>query len=443
LNLKEFLAAVGRYRRTAVLVAGALLAIGLAGILLMPAKYVSTTQLMVSIEGSTTADAYQNDEVVAGRVNSYIALMTSGVVVQRVIDKLGLPLNASDLAAKISATNVPPRTAIIDVAVTDESPARAQQVAATLAHEFISYTEALETPTGEDGQKVHTTVVTDASEPRERSAERVVLGLLAAASAVLMAAVAVWVRTRTDPVIRSGHQAASAAGVPVIGCVTDDLEGYRRLRTRVRSMMNSTKDNDRGRVLVLASAAGELDTMSVASNVGRAMELAGNRSIVLDARLPQPDVGDREPAVADGTDADTTDKTEPNPGPCVDVSSPTNDPAGPDRRAEGFPDTLSVSEWTAKPDQLATKATAEFVDWLRGDYEQVLVPAPPVLLTVTASTVAEYADGVILVVSPGTTKRRDVARAAADLRATGAPLIGLNIGKNADFATITLAQSVT
>ena len=189
-------------------------------ILLAPTKFVSTTQLMVSIEGSTTAAAYQNDEVVAGRINSYIALLTSDVVNQRVIDRLGLPLTAPELAAKVSATNVPPKTAVIDVAVTDESPAQARLLANTLATEFINYAEALETPTGEDGQTVHTTVVTAASEPREQRFERILLGALAAVAALVLGAVAVWIRSRTDPVVRTADRAAAAAGVPVIGCVT-------------------------------------------------------------------------------------------------------------------------------------------------------------------------------------------------------------------------------
>jgi capsular polysaccharide biosynthesis protein len=203
LNLKTFLAAVGRYWKTFVVVTGVVFALGMVWIILTPAKFVSTTQLMVSIAGSTTAAAYQNDEVVAGRVNSYIALLTSDVVSQRVIDKLGLRMTAPELAAKISATNVPPKTAVIDVAVTDESPVRARLLADTLAHEFISYTEALETPTGEDGQKVHTIIVSSASEPRERRAERVILGALAALAALLLGSVAVWIRSLTNPVIRT------------------------------------------------------------------------------------------------------------------------------------------------------------------------------------------------------------------------------------------------
>src|SRR6185312_13010782 len=204
-------------------------------------------------QGSTTASAYQNDDVVAGRVNSYIALLTSDVVSQRVIDKLGLSLTAAELAAEVSATNVPPKTSVIDVAVTDESPEQARRLAETLAREFVSYTDALETPTGEDGQKVHTTVVTAASEPHSRLGERLVLWLLVALTALLLGAVAVWIRSLTDPVVRT----AVAGGVPVIGCVMSaatasagDLEAYRRLRTRLRA----TTGTGGVRVLEIASA---------------------------------------------------------------------------------------------------------------------------------------------------------------------------------------------
>ena len=153
----------------------------------------------MSVSGSTTAAAYQNDEVVAGRVNSYIALLTSDVVSQRVIDKLGLSVTPPELAAQISATNVPPKTSIIDVAVTAESPDRAQTLANTVASEFIHYATALETPTGEDAQKVRVTAVNTASQPRGNMLERSLLGVLAAVAAALAGAVAVWIRSVPTP----------------------------------------------------------------------------------------------------------------------------------------------------------------------------------------------------------------------------------------------------
>jgi capsular polysaccharide biosynthesis protein len=459
LNLKTLVATVIRYWKTFVAVAGLVFAVGLAWIILTPAKFVSTTQLMVSISGSTTAAAYQNDEVVAGRVNSYIALLTSDVVSQRVIDKLRLSMTAPELAAKVSATNVPPKTAIIDVAVTDESPARARLIADTLASEFISYTDALETPTGEDSQKVHTTVVNSASEPRERRAEGVVLGVLAGLTALLLGAVAVWIRSLIDPVVRTADQAAAIAGVPVVGCVTsapvvtvDELEGYRRLRTRLRSMVNRTGEvDDRGLVWVLTSAVGEVDTAVVASNLGRAMELADSRSIVLDAHVPEAEVAsdarttpygsdplpnriqhedgeptdhdkpkaDNETVRSDGADAPVLQAPEqagrPESGRVVtDMSVEQSIQRG----DNGLPDTVSIGD----PSRLATTAIAELFYKLRSQYARVIIAVPPALFTSTLSVVGEYADGVVLLVALGTTRRRDLSSAAEELRSVGSPL---------------------
>jgi len=226
MNLKTFLAAVRLYWKTFLVVTGTVLALGLTWLLLTPTRYVSTTQLLVSIQGSTTASAYQNDDVVAGRVNSYIALLTSDVVSQRVIDKLGLSLTAAELAAEVSATNVPPKTSVIDVAVTDESPEQARRLAETLAREFVSYTDALETPTGEDGQKVHTTVVTAASEPHSRLGERLVLWLLVALTALLLGAVAVWIRSLTDPVVRTADYPGRVPARPAVRAMPDDTHDW-------------------------------------------------------------------------------------------------------------------------------------------------------------------------------------------------------------------------
>ena len=307
-------------------------------------------------------------------------------------------MTAPELAAKVSATNVPPRTSIIDVAVTDESPEQARRLADTLAREFISYTDALETPTGEDGQKVRTTVVTAAGEPHSRLAERVLLGVLLAVAALLLGAVAVWIRSLTDPVVRTANRAAAAAGVPVLGYVTSaaansgsDLEGYRRLRTRLRS----TTSANGGRVLEITPVDSGGDATKVAYNLGRVFGLAGSRSMVADAEVSRYS--------SDGDNERWGDRA---------------------RAVDGFPDTLSVSAWATEPERAATKSALDLVKRLRGDYEYVLIATPPVLSTLTASAVSEYADAVLLLISLGRTKRRDVVRAAQSLKATEAPLIG-------------------
>lgn len=468
MKLTAFLAAVRRYWKTFVAVATVVFAAVLALILLAPAKFVSTVQLMVSISGSTTAAAYQNDDVVAGRVNSYIALLSSDVVSQRVIDKLGLPMTAPELAAKISATNVPPKTSVIDVAVTDESPERARLLANTLANEFISYATALETPTGEDDQKVRTTVVSGASEPRGRRAERVVLGVLAALAALLLGAVAVWIRSLFDPVVRTAERAAAEAGVPVIGYVTaapaaslDDLEGYRRLRTRLRTIIEATRGaDDQAYVLLLACTVGEVDTAIVASNVGRATELAGARAIVVDAQIAESEVPRDAHTTPHGSDPQLN-LTEHEDGEPTGHSKPEsdNETAADDGAARvvtdtsvapsirpgggGLPDTVSVGASADGPNRFSTTATAELFDKLRSQYARVIIAAPPALGTSTASVVGEYADGVLLLVALGATRRRDLRGAAQELRSVGLPLAATVLVGNEDSVGSAESRSPT
>jgi hypothetical protein len=116
------------------------------------------------------------------------------------------------------------------------------------------------------------------------------------------------------------------------------------------------------------------------------------------------------------------------------------------RAVDGFPDTVSASSWVAEPDRVATKAASALVDRLRRDYEYVIIAAPPVLSTLTASAASGYADAVLLLIFVGTTIRPDVLGAAESLKATGAPLIGaVLVGKDDDgvgAAQRSLAQAV-
>ncbi len=418
MRLQTLLAEIRRHWKTFVAVSGVVFAATLGWHLLTPATYVSNTQLLVSVSGSTTAAAYQNDQVVAGRINSYIALLTTDVVSQRVVDKLKLPMTASELATKVSATNVPPRTSLMDVAVTDTSPERARLLANTLANEFISYTDALETPTGEDGQKVHTTVVSAATEARERRAERLALAALGAVAALLLGSVAVWVRWRIDPVVRTAEEAAAAAGVPIIATVTTDstltrdgLEEYDRLGTHLRSTSPSTDDADkRGHVWALTSAQGEVDIAQISWNLGRALALAGGRAVVLDSGTTRP-LRDGEP-LPDAVEDDSAESAGSDANTARASSTPST------RQGEDdFPGNLSMQSW---PDR--REAADGLLDELRDDYTDVIVAAPPLLSSDGVSIIGESADAIVLVLSLGTTKRKDLEQSASNLAASDSPL---------------------
>lgn len=416
MRLDGFLAELKLYRKTFLVVTVVVFVAGLAWLLLAPDRYVSTTKLMVSVEGSTTAAAYQNDEVVAGRVNSYVVLLTSDVVTQLVVDELGLPETAREVSGKVSATVVPPRTSIIDITVTDRYPDRARLIADALAREFVGYVEALETPTGDDGQKVNTRIASSASEPQQAWVERAGPAAAIVLAAPLLGAVAVWIRSRTDPIVRTADRAVTVSGVPVLGRVdgvdsaTDsDMDGYRRLRLRLRPDPRA-EPGDRAQVWVVTSAAGEADTATLASNLGRVTASSGDRTLVVhtDERGSRAEAGTRGPA--------WTEPAQRDGAPGLTDSTP------------------GLTGYPSDPTTIATDATDPTVtiDRLRPDYAQVIVAAPAVLSTCTASIAGEQADGILLAAVLDVTRRRDLSRAVESLRSVGAPVTGVVLSDGAE-----------
>lgn len=387
MNFKAFVAMIWLYWKTFLAFTASVFIAALLWILLAHNQYVSSVQLMVTVNGSTTAEAYENDTLIAGRISSYIALLSTDAISQRVVDKLGLKMSASQLAAKINATNMPPKTAIIDVAVSDDSPEQARRIAQAVGDEFVSYTGALETPTGEGPQKVVASVVSPATEPHRRWLEKAVLSCLAAAFAVIIGAVAVWIRSATDPVIRIGYRAASVAKAPVFGSLSapptalaGGLNDYRRFRNRLGSVASGGDPGVVEIVPVDTTKVAVGTVAKVAHGLAQAMTLAGNRPIVVDA---------------------------------VGVAVPP----GLAR--------VEMTDWIVKPDQVMSDTGYRFVGGLRKDHDAVIIAAPPVLSTLTASAISDYADVVVLLVRLGVTKRRDVMTAAETLKVGGESKIGL------------------
>jgi receptor protein-tyrosine kinase len=103
---------------------------------------VSTTS------GTSVSDIYPGNRFSQERVASYTELLTGETLAQRTIAKLGINMSAKDLQKQLKAS-AKPDTVLIDVAVLDDSPVRARDIANALSDEFVVMARELETP--EDG----------------------------------------------------------------------------------------------------------------------------------------------------------------------------------------------------------------------------------------------------------------------------------------------------
>ncbi len=388
MNLREFLGTIRLYWRTFLATALIVLAMGAAWLLLAPLKYVSTAQLLVSVNGTTTANAYQNMDVVSSRVSSYVPLLTSDVVSQRVVDKLGLAMSPAELAAKVSVVQVPPSTAVINIAVRDRSPEQARRIADTLADEFVAYTAALETPTGADAQKVQTSVVSSASQPRFKWPELIGLAGLIIILAAVVGAASVWIRSATDRVVRTPTQAAAAAGVPVVAVVglaaADSLEALEPYR-----LLRATVTRTGGTVVAISPTDVDIDSALIAVNLGRSAVLAGSRCVVVDATgRGNPDA--RNLRVGTG----------------------------------GQPDLVAATQWATGEVGVAASVPRALAR-LKSEYQHIIIATAPVLSGPGVSVIDEHADAVVLVVELAQSRRAAVRRAAAGLVGVGAQVVGV------------------
>ena len=98
----------------------------------MTPKYTATTKLYVlSKQNEESNVTYSDVQLSSQLVNDYMALVSSGPVLDETISKLDLDMSRETLAKEISTENVSD-TRIISIKVTDEDPERAKDIANTL-----------------------------------------------------------------------------------------------------------------------------------------------------------------------------------------------------------------------------------------------------------------------------------------------------------------------
>lgn len=136
-------------RWTWLIVACALLAGGAAYYVTthMALEYQATTTLLVEPANSASGSFYNS--LLAGErlALTYSQMLKSQSVIEKVIHKLGLPINPDSLAAKVEATPVRD-TQLIQLSVVYDSPGQAAEIANTIAEVFTEQPSAFDAQRG-------------------------------------------------------------------------------------------------------------------------------------------------------------------------------------------------------------------------------------------------------------------------------------------------------
>lgn len=398
--------------------------------LLQTPSYEASSQLYVSVrsDSSGISELAQGTSFARQAVVSFVDVVDSAVVLDRVIDDLNLDTTAQKLAGSISASS-PQNSVIITIRATAADADMAAAIANSVGSNFADVVvNRLEKPEGEATSLVRVETIAPALVPTSPSSPHtplnVALGLIVGLAAGLGVAV---LRSVMDTRIHSLHDIEAATEAPVLGGIALDpdakkrplivhadprnprAESFRSLRTNLQFV-----DVDgSSRSFVVSSAGPGEGKSTTTANLAIALAETGARVVLVDGDLRLPRVADYM-GVEGGvglTDV-LIGRAE-----LVDVLQ---------QWGTGKLFVLPSGRTPPNPSELlGSQAMQRTLEALSDAFDYVLVDAPPLLLVTDAAVISRFTSGVLMVAASGTTKKPQLTAAVEKLQAIGSRLFGV------------------
>ena len=386
--------------------------------------YASSVTFWVRTPGAAAGGSsqYADDQFAERRANSYVSLLSSLELANRILSSTPLGMSPGAVAAEISGT-AEINTVLLKASVRDTSPERALRIATAVKAQLPRLVDELEN-TGLKSPAVLLVAFDGPRKPVHVAPRRSVdLGLGFGAGLVIGLLLAIG-RELLDRTVRTPAGLAEVTDLPVLGVVALDpnarraplivgdesnsarAEAMRQLRTSLQFV-----DVDRPRpVLVLTSAtAGEGKSMT-AANLAIAFAEVQARVLLIDGDLRRPSVttylgvaGDAGLSNVLAGQVDLADVLQPWGELTVLPSGPT-------------PPNVSA--------MLDSRRMRDLIAEVRASYDVVIIDAPPVLPVTDATLLGTMADGVVVVARHGRVTRQQVRSAVSSLDGVGASVLG-------------------
>lgn len=397
---------------------------------LMAPVYQSTTKLFVATQSSgSVLELQQGNNFTQQRVQSYVLTASTPLVLQPVIDNLGLPLNSSQLANKLQVS-AELNTVVIAITASDATPEGAARIASGVAESLMGVIGNLESTAEKTPLKL--TVVAPAEIPLGPASPNIllnlVIGLIVGLAVGIGAAV---LGTVLDTKIRSEADLKRITDGAVLGGVPHDpatgkkslithsvlksarAEAFRQVRTNLQYAHFGKGANS---MLVTSAIPGEGKSTSC---IHLALTLAetGQSVVIVDADLRRPSVagylGLEQTAgltTALIGRAEVDDLLQPYGAHGVHVLASGHVPPNPS-------------------ELLGSKEMTELIRYLEGRFDHVLLDAPPLLPVTDAAVLAPRVGGVVLVVGARQVRLAEVRKALASLSMVDARLLGIVLNR--------------
>jgi len=394
-------------------------------------NYVATTELYVSVRSGDTAvtgDLVQGTNFARQAVTSYVDVVDSAIVLDRVIGELQLDTSSAELGEQVEASS-PLNTVLVHIAVTDSDPELAAEIANATGRNFADVVvNDLEKPDGEVASLVKIETIQPAVVPAAASSPNVPLNLALGGLVGLAIGIGIAVlRSVLDTRIHSLHDIGQITDKPLLGGIALDpdartrplivhadprnprAESFRSLRTNLQFV------NVEGgpRSFVISSAGPGEGKSTTTANLAISLAETGAKVALIDGDLRLPKVAEYlgiEGGV--GLTDVLIGRAE-----LVDVLQ---------KWGRGHLYVLPSGRIPPNPSELlGSAAMANVLNALTAQFDYVLIDAPPLLLVTDAAVVSKLAGGAILVAASGATKKQELAGAVRALEAIGSRLLGV------------------
>jgi capsular exopolysaccharide synthesis family protein len=409
--------------------------------------YSTTVKFFVSTQSEAGESPLQADEFAQRRINSYVQLMTSEAMTNKVIESSGVDLSASQLTKMISAYS-DPETVLLGVEVHDTDKERSFDIASAIAQDFGTLVAQLDNRGNSEVANVKLNVVSGPTLADDPISPRTNLNLALGGIVGLGLGLAIAILRKTGKkTVGTESEAKEVLGLPSIGFIprlrrgtAPDAQPALMLATErlVTTLELDLVPEPRHRVLHVASADSSDGRTMLATSMARALAARGRRVVVVETDL-------RSPRLAQAFDV------ESSPGLAAALC---REPRARDahRIAGGAAETSVANLWLlpagdvggVNPAELLSSARfGELVSELRANFDLVILDTAPLSQHVDSAIVARAADGIVFVVSRDRSTKEHLRAALAALEPNASKLIGIVMNAApARFGIRTLARAV-
>lgn len=306
MQLRRFLAVLSHRWLTVAVMTLAGAASAAAFSFLQTPVYSAQTSVFFSIQfGASASELVQGAAYTQNSVTSFATLATKPIVLNPVIEDLGLDTTARALADRVESI-APLDTVIVEISVSDTSPEQAAAIAGAIGEQLSATVERLSPKDANGVGAVQAEIVAPATVESSPISPNISLNYAAGILAGLLVGVGLaFLRETLDTRVRIPADVEAITDVPVLGLIgafpngvaalvlrdipgSAQAEAYRQIRTNLQYL----GVKDQALSIVVTSALPGEGKSTVAANVAIALAETSARVLLIDADLRRPTIAD-------------------------------------------------------------------------------------------------------------------------------------------------------